>query len=54
MKGKATVSNGIKAEDIKVCDEETKEIMRQIFNEIVKQTWIYSWGMAKSENKSDT
>ena len=36
-KGKAADSNGIIAEDIKACDEETKEMVRQIFNEIVKQ-----------------
>ena len=36
-KGKAADSNGIRAEDIKACDEETKEMVRQIFNEIVKQ-----------------
>ena len=35
-KGKAADSNGIRAEDIKACDEETKEMVRQIFNEIVK------------------
>ena len=37
-KGKAADSNGIRAEDIKACDEETKEMVRQIFNEIVKQS----------------
>ena len=36
-KGKSADSNGIRAEDIKACDEETKEMVRQIFNEIVKQ-----------------
>ena len=37
-KGKAGDSNGIRAEDInKACDEETKEMMRQIFNEVLKQ-----------------
>ena len=30
-------SNGIRAEDIKACDDETKEVVRQILNEIVKQ-----------------
>ena len=30
-------SNGIKAEDIKACDDETREMVRQIFNEIIKQ-----------------
>ena len=36
-KGKSADSNGIRAEDIKACDEETNEMVRQIFNEIVKQ-----------------
>ena len=31
--GQAGDSNGIRAEDIKTCDKETKEIMRQIFNQ---------------------
>ena len=30
-------SNWIRAEDIKVCHEETKEMVRQIFNEVIKQ-----------------
>ena len=37
QKGKAGDSNGIRAEDIKTCDEETKEMARQIFNEVPKQ-----------------
>ena len=36
-KGKSPDSDGIRAEDIKACDEETKEKARQIFNEIIKQ-----------------
>ena len=36
-KGKAGDSNGIRAEDIGTCDEETKELARQIFNEVQKQ-----------------
>ena len=36
-KGKSPDSNGIRAEDIKACDDETREIVRQIFNEIMKQ-----------------
>ena len=36
-KGKSADSNGIRAEDIKACDDETKEMVRHIFNEIVKQ-----------------
>ena len=52
-KGKSADSNGIRVEDIKVCDDETKEMVRQIFKEIVKQNECTP-GMAKSENKSDT
>ena len=33
-----TAKESDRAEDIKSCDEETKEIVRQIFNDIVKQT----------------
>ena len=36
-KGKSPDSNGIRAEEIKPCDDETKEMVRQIFNEIIKQ-----------------
>ena len=36
-KGKSPDVDGIRAEDIKACDEETKEMVRQIFNEIIKQ-----------------
>ena len=36
-KSKSPDSNGIRAEDIKACDDETREMVRQIFNEIVKQ-----------------
>ena len=35
--GKSPDSNGICAEDIKACDDETREMMRQIFNEIIKR-----------------
>ena len=35
--GKSPDGNGIRAEDIKDCDDETREMMRQIFNEIVKR-----------------
>ena len=35
--GKSSDSNGIRAEDIKTCDDTTKEMIRQIFNEVVKQ-----------------
>ena len=36
-KGKAADSNGIRTEDTEASDGETKEMVRQIFNEIVKQ-----------------
>ena len=35
--GKPPDSNGIRAEDIKACDDETREMVRQIFNEIIKR-----------------
>ena len=36
-KGKSPDSDGSRAEDIKACDDETKETVRQIFDEIIKQ-----------------
>ena len=36
-KGKAGDSNGIRPEDIKTCDDETKNMVRQIFNEVPGQ-----------------
>ena len=36
-KGKSPDSNGIRAEDIKACDDETREMLRQLFNEIIKR-----------------
>ena len=36
-KGKASDNNGIQAEESKTCDETTKEVIRQIFNEVLKQ-----------------
>ena len=35
--GKSPDGNGIRAEDIKDCNEETREMMRQMFNEIIKR-----------------
>ena len=35
--GKSPDNNGIRAEDIKACDDETREMMRQLFNEIIKR-----------------
>ena len=34
---KSPDSNGIRAEDIKACDDETREMVREMFNEITKQ-----------------
>ena len=36
-KGKSPDSNGIRAEDVKACDDETREMVRQIFNDIIKR-----------------
>ena len=36
-KGKASDNNGIRAEDIKACDDKTKEVIKMIFNEVKKQ-----------------
>ena len=36
-KSKASDNNGIRAEDIKTCDATTKDMIRQIFNEVLKQ-----------------
>ena len=36
-KGKASDNNGIRAEDIKTCDETMEAMKRQIFNEVMKQ-----------------
>ena len=36
-KGKANDNKGIRAEDIKACDNETKEMIKMIFNEVFKQ-----------------
>ena len=35
--GKSPDGNGIRAEDIKDCSEETREMMRQVFNEVIKR-----------------
>ena len=34
---KSPNNNGIRAEDIKVCDDETREMVRHLFNEIIKK-----------------
>ena len=36
-KAKSPDSKGIRAEDVKACDDETREMVRQIFNEIFKR-----------------
>ena len=36
-KGKSPDSNGILAEDITACDEETRDMVRQLFNEIIQR-----------------
>ena len=35
--GKSPDNKGIRAEDIKDCDEETRDMVRQLFNEIIKR-----------------
>ena len=40
--GKSPDGNGIRAEDIKACDDETREMMRQIFNEIIKRNKLHT------------
>ena len=36
-RGKCSDSNGIRAEDIQGCDDETKDMIRQIFNKVLKK-----------------
>ena len=36
-KGTASDSNGIRAADIKTCNDTTREMIRQIFNEVIRQ-----------------
>ena len=49
--GKSPDSNGIRAEDIKACDDETREMMRQIFNEIIKRNNFTPDEWKKVKNK---
>ena len=51
--GKFPDGNGIRAEDIKDCNDETREMMRQIFNEVIKRNNVTPEEMEESENKSD-
>ena len=48
-KGKSPDSNGIRAEDIKACDDETRGMVRQIFNEIImrKEFTLEAWKKVK-------
>ena len=50
-KDKLPDSDGSRAEDIKACDEETTEMVRQIFNEIVKQNEFTSEAWKKVKIK---
>ena len=36
-KGKHPDSKGIRAEGVKACDDETREMVRQVFNDIIKR-----------------
>ena len=53
-KGKSPDSDRIRAEDIKACGEETKEMVRQIFNEIRRQNEFTPEALEESENISFT
>ena len=53
-KGKSPDSNGIRAEDIKACDDEPTEMVRQIFNEIIKRNEFTREDWKKVTRKSDT
>ena len=56
--GKSPDSDGMKirAEDIKACDDETREMVRQIFNEIIKQNEVTpeAWKKVKTARKRVT
>ena len=53
-KAKSADSNRIRVEDIKACDDETREMVRQIFNEIIKQNEFTPAAWKKVRIKSDT
>ena len=40
--GNSPDGNGIRAEDIEDCNDETREMMRQIFNEVIKKEQFHS------------
>ena len=50
--GKARESNGIRAEDIKGCDEETKEWIRHFFFEVQQQKRLYTGVLAENSKQS--
>ena len=50
---KASDNNGIRAKDIKTCDETTIETTRQIFNEVLKQEELHTRNMENDTNKRD-
>ena len=49
-KCKSPDSDGIRAEDTKACDDETREMVRQIFNEIMKRNNFTPDEWKKSED----
>ena len=51
--GKSPDGNGIRAEDIKDCSDETREMMTQIFNEVIKRNNFTPEEWKESENKSE-
>ena len=53
-KNKSPDSNGIRAEDIKACDDETREMVRQNLQRDYKEARIHAWGLEESDDKSDT
>ena len=52
-KGKSPDSNGIRVEDFEACDFETKEMVRQILNEIIKRNEFTPENWKNSDDKSD-
>ena len=50
-KGKPPDSKGIRAEDIKACDDETREMVRRIFNEIIKRNEFTAEAWKKVKTK---
>ena len=49
--GKSPDRNGIRAEDIKACDDETREMVRQLLNEIIKRNNFTPDEWKKVKNK---